>query len=179
MVKQAQAFRHYYYVQNEPIGLSDPSGLEIEVSGSADFKKKVAAALKDLKSKPRGESLVKYLVDSSSTHTIEETAGGNQCRSDSSWYNFLSFFGFGAGSVISFNPLSMTGGRDSNGSYQRPPFVGLGHEMGHSEAFDQGTQSFDRGSKAPGTTPPSETNSILRENEIRGEHGIPLRPSYY
>ncbi len=41
-------------------------------------------------------------------------------------------------SIISFNPDNWEGGVDSTGSSFRPPYVGLAHESGHSEAFNKG-----------------------------------------
>jgi hypothetical protein len=51
--------------------------------------------------------------------------------------------------------------------------------MGHAGAMNQGTQSFDRGSGKPGTTPPSEEPSMKTENAVRKDLGLPDRPSYY
>jgi hypothetical protein len=85
----------------------------------------------------------------------------------------------GDGSTTCFNPNKMTGGMDSKGSKMRDPYIALAHELGHAEAIDKGTQSHDEGNKEPGTTPPSEKNSMERENEVRKENDKPDRPSYY
>lgn len=61
---------------------------------------------------------------------------------------------------------------DDSGSKERPVFVGLGHELGHSRKMDLREQSYDKGSGRPSTTPPSETNSIANENANREEHGL-------
>ncbi len=51
--------------------------------------------------------------------------------------------------------------------------------MGHARAIDLGKQNYDKGTKEPGTTPPSELHSMANENMIRKEHGLPQRPHYY
>jgi hypothetical protein len=51
--------------------------------------------------------------------------------------------------------------------------------MGHAVAAAKGEQSFDKGSGKPGTTPPSEKQSMKAENGVRQDHKLPERPSYY
>ena len=81
--------------------------------------------------------------------------------------------------VINFDPDKQTGGKDDNGSNYRPPFVGLAHEMGHSEAMNNGTQTYEPYNPIPGTTPEKEKNSIKWENAIRAEHKLTPRTNYY
>ncbi|VDB01128.1 hypothetical protein S1OALGB6SA_2229, partial [Olavius algarvensis spirochete endosymbiont] len=64
-----------------------------------------------------------------------------------------------------FDPDDPIGGKNSEGKRERPPFVGLSHELGHSEAFDEGTHKEDRGDKTPGTTPPIEEHAMKRETK--------------
>lgn len=82
-------------------------------------------------------------------------------------------------SVINFDPNNWHGGKDDNGSTYRPPYVGLSHEGGHSEAINNGTQTYEKNTYIPGTTPKRETNSLKRENEIREENGLTPRTFYY
>ncbi|TNY27685.1 hypothetical protein [Fulvimonas soli] len=77
------------------------------------------------------------------------------------------------------DPSQTTGGMDETGNTYRPGYVGVAHEFGHARAIDQGVQSYDKGGKTPGTTPPSETHSMANENMVRREHNLPIRPSYY
>jgi RHS repeat-associated protein len=75
------------------------------------------------------------------------------------------------------------GGPDDEGSYRRDPFIGLAHELGHSEAHQQGKQKpkdphWDMNLLKLPSTPEWEENSIKRENDIRGENNRTLR-SYY
>ena len=83
---------------------------------------------------------------------------------------------------VNFNPDSANGGVDDLGNTIRPPFVGLAHELGHAETIVQGThQASDPnapGHGQKGTTPPSEVNSLKRENEVRQEHNLTERSNY-
>lgn len=169
-----QRLNTYSYGLNNPYRYVDPDGREVVVIGSTKFKKSANSALKQIKRKSNGLSLYNNLNKSSNTHNIVESNDGNSA-SPSSGYSP----GHGTGSTIYFDPNSLEGGVNSKGSTTRPPYVGLSHEMGHSEAIDQGTQTFNSGTGVPGTTPPSESNSIRRENQIRNEHKIPKRSSYY
>lgn len=82
-------------------------------------------------------------------------------------------------SLINFDPDNWNGGKDDDGSNHRPPFVWLAHEMGHSEANNNGTQTHEPYDCIHGTTPERERNSIKRENEIRGEHNLTPRTNYF
>ena len=82
-------------------------------------------------------------------------------------------------SVINFDPNNWIGGDDDNGSPLRPPFVGLSHESGHSEAINNGTQTYEQYIEIPGTTPNREKNSMKWENKIREEHNMTKRTYYY
>jgi len=169
-----EALNWYAYAGNNPVIFVDPTGMKIKIKGSRKFRKAVKAALNTIKSMPKGNELVSKLEDSDNKHIITETEDDNSIDVPADYKE-----GKGSGSTINFNPDDMEGGKNEEGSTERPPFVGLGHELGHAEAFDDGTQSLDMGTGEAGTTPPSEENSMRRENEIRSEHGLPRRPSYY
>jgi hypothetical protein len=148
--------------------------LRINIVGSTTFQNDTQAAINEIRRTPAGQQLYDNLNGSPNTHTITESTGGNSCNPATGYTP-----GTGAGSTTNFNPTNTTGGVDSTGSTTRPPYVGLAHEWGHAEGIDQGTQTFDRGTRAPGTTPPSEQNSMLRENQQRNGNNLPTRPSYY
>jgi len=131
--------------------------------------------LDKLKSEPKGKELVEKLENRKNKHIIKKGDKGNSIKPEKGYKEG----GEGTGSTTTYNPDRKTGGTDSTGSKKRPPFVGLGHELGHAEAIDNGTQSYDKGSEEKGTTPPSEKNSMKRENQIRKEHGLKDRPYYY
>ena len=103
-----------------------------------------------------------------------ETTDGNTTEEKS---NTRRKGGLGCDTIIRFNPSKTSGGIDSTGSDQRPPYVGLGHEMGHARAIDEGIQSYSNIEIALGI-PKSEQQSMSVENAIRLEHHLPLRPTY-
>jgi len=170
-----EALNWYSYTSNNPVLYVDPTGEKIRIRGSIAFRIKVRKALRKIKSKPEGKKLVKSLRKSKNKHYIEETVKGNRIRPSSCKEAFDG--GSGSGSTTKYNPDKKTGGTDSKGSDKRPPFIGLGH----AEAYDKGMHKRDKDDSdtTPGTTPPSEENSMKRENEIRKEHGLNERPSYY
>lgn len=129
-----------------------------------------------LSQRRKGLLLVKKLEQSKNVITIKEGKGENSTEPLDSRPESNRL---GIGSTIEFDPSKVSGPKDALGNRTRPPFVGLGHEMGQARALDLGIQSFDCGSGHPGTTPPAEIQSMRFENRIRAEHGIPLRPSYY
>ncbi len=175
----SMSFNRYLYVNNNPYKYIDPTGMVLEVKGSEEFKKKTDAAIAKISSKPGGAALVKSLKESKFTVTIVESMGGNSASSTLP----EATNGKGSDSKIMFNPDSTIGGVDDKGSVYRPSFVGLAHEMGHSQSYTTGThQVADKnadGFGSAGTTPVSETNSIKQENIVRNEHNLTPRSSYF
>jgi len=172
-----EALNWYAYVSNNSVKYVDPTGMELIIKGDKDFVRETEKALDKIKGKPKGKELVGKLEDSEKRHVIKKTRRGNSARPRSRRKGYDG--GSGSGSTIFFDPDDPIGGKNSEGKRERPSFVGLGHELGHSEAFDKGTHKKGRGDKTPGTTPPSEEHSMKRENQIRTEHGLPSRPSYH
>ena len=115
----------------------DPDGREYQVAGSDAFKAKVASDIKWLASKPAGAAMVNTLSDKKTPMvTIVETKGENRTDSND---NRASFKGEPQGSTISYNADNKTGpAPDVNGIHERPPAVGLGHEISHGNAFGRG-----------------------------------------
>lgn len=87
--------------------------------------------------------------------------------------------GTGSGSTILIDPAQNIYEAGPNGPVEVLGFAKLGHELGHSDAIDQGIQSSDMGAGVGGTTPGSEEHSMKIENSIRKENGTNERPSYY
>ncbi len=148
---------------------------------------------------PNGYDLLSSLIDSPKTNTI--WLGNSRMRDENGNINGNSAYPYDTrliltngkfdadynivnnnygpmNSVINFDPDSWQGGEDDNGSTIRPPFIGLSHESGHSEAINNGTQTYERYQYILGTTPNREKNSLKRENEIRAENKLTPR-SYY
>ena len=169
----------YAYVGNDPINRTDPDGKRILIIGDEAYRKAVKTDIQRIASKPDGRALVLKLIASKNIVSIQQVKNSSDGNSASPTNAKSSSDGTGSGSTVRFNPSNSSGGKDDRGSSTRPPFVGLGHELGHARAMDLGRQSYDRGSGAPGTTPPREVNSLANENAIRRENGLPARNSYY
>jgi hypothetical protein len=169
------SFNRYAYAINNPYKHVDPDGKRVVILGSDAFVKQTLAAINLIKSKPSGKELYNNLHDSSHIHTIIQSTSGNSAEAKADYLPRK-----GSGSIIEFDPSNWSGGKDEKGSTIRPPFVGLAHELGHAEDIDRGTVSFDWGNPSKkGTTPPIETNSMKRENQIRNEHKVTPRSSFY
>ncbi|MEZ2442371.1 M91 family zinc metallopeptidase [Chitinophaga sp. RCC_12] len=88
------------------------------------------------------------------------------------------------GSYITWNPTGTTSAPDENGSTQRPPFIGLAHEMAHVKDVWDGTinrKIWQIVSSPDGKSVEisnSEKYSTHIENQIRAENKISLRAYY-
>jgi RHS repeat-associated protein len=171
-------FNRYAYANNNPYKYTDPTGREIKIVGDQKFVAAIQAAIDKIEEKEGGKVLISQLKESENIINIRESPDGRNgttpAAGDSSKKSAK-----GVGSAIDFNPDETSGGKDENGGYERPIFVGLAHELGHAKAMDNGTQSYDVGTGEQGTTPPSEQESMAVENMVRKEHDLPSRPHYY
>ena len=171
-------FNRYAYVNDNPINHIDPDGRIIQIAGDAAFTKLANGYIASINQGSGGRVLMEKLENTPNIiYVVPRAAGlGNNTQGDASG---ISANGKGTGSTVALDPTSSTGGQDATGNTSRPEFVGAAHEFGHARAIDQGEQSYDKGNKTPGTTPPSEVHAMANENMVRQEHNIPIRPSYY
>jgi RHS repeat-associated protein len=170
----------YAYVGNDPQDGIDPTGSIIQVWGDDGFVRQVNTDLRTISSKPHGAALVQGLRSSAHTIIIEPLpvkGAGNQTENGPGANDPRH----GADSFVMFDPNNVHGGVDENGSNVRPAYVGLGHELGHAEAAAHGQQAprDPDAPQIPDSTPYWEDNAVMRENQLRQEHGLPGRPSYY
>jgi hypothetical protein len=105
-----------------------------------------------------GTNLIEDLALGDGTTAIEETAGGNRHNRG----------------TVSWNPDSTQGGLNADGNRNRPPKIGLAHEMIHAKHTHCGT----RGAGEMGGISNEEINTSRGENQIRGECGQPKRTHY-
>ncbi len=106
-----------------------------------------------------GTNLICDLALSTQLTTIRRTFGGNSHR---------------AGSVR-FNPKRMRGGEDCDGNRERPPKIGLAHELIHAKHWHCGTHA---GAAVTGGIRDEEINTVRGENQIRAECGQVQRKKY-
>ncbi len=114
-----------------------------------------------------GKDLVNTLQNCSQSIIISESTNNNNT------YNV------DGSSSIKFNPNNGDGGYDEKGSTNRPAYIGLAHELGHS--LDNLDGNMDRtviGTIEGRSIFAMEYFAMHWENRIRGENGILLR-SYY
>ena len=146
-------FRYYEpdagrFVNQDPIGLwggenlyfyspnvqnwIDFLGLKFESVGDRSFRRKVKADLQKVESNLRKsgdkqalQDFIKLKNDPNFVVKILETNAGNAYNPNNK--------------TIEFNKCKNTGAEDASGSDKRPPFIGLGHEIGHAIDHQKGT----------------------------------------
>ncbi len=165
---------------------------------SPTFPGQVNSALNTIASKPNGNEVLNSLANSKNvnnwpfatkivpaTSKMVDTPGGASRREYTAGSVTQSFSdtdassGKGAQSAIRWNPQSTL-----TPDGERPPFVGLGHELVHSmhnangttipSAGDTGKQDDEHQATGIG----NYADSRLTENGIREEHGLPRRDTY-
>ncbi len=121
-------------------------GKAIKIEGDEAFRKKTIQALDDIKKTKTGKALLASLDKSGKTVTIKPTTDGNACGYDNPNDRFAKPDGKpgkGTNSTVYFNPDKKKIGSEK--WEERPPAIGLGHELIHAEQAAYGTT-------APGTT---------------------------
>lgn len=132
---------------------------------------------------PEGTALVKDLITSDKTVTIQVSADGTNGTTGASQDANLRPNGTpgpGANATVEINPGENTGGRDVNGNFTRPTQVGLGHELIHARHVVHGRRSTGTSHKrdpdGSGKIPSKEeVKTRVEENKIRREQQTPDR----
>lgn len=131
-------------------------------SGKDKYAKSLTKALNKLRSKNTGRELVDFLANSE-TRTVDiKDRASNSATTD--------------GNTIYWNDSN------KNPYASRPGFIGLGHEMAHTQDQWNGTLDLGIWHTIPGSTKVvrnAEKYATHMENQIRAEHGKSLRTHYY
>ena len=167
----------YYYQQNSQgqYGFADTDGNSY--MGDNPFLGDVSYALGNLTSGKTGKDLVDDLIGANKTVNIIE---GNDVDQDYSNNTHTEQ----DGNTIQWDPNHGVNGPDQYGGLYTDPFINLGHEMAHTQDIWNGTIDWGIWAEAEGTngstviTPNAEKYAISVENQIRAEHGLPLRIGY-
>ena len=172
----------YLYAGNgyNPVNAIDPDRdiLKMHSRNSEAYNKKAEEAIDEIeKSGENGKAFIEKLRNSKNNVVIKQTSKGNTTRPTSFFWRLKNFFGIGNDAEVNWNPDVTKGGTNTEGNRDRPNFIGLAHELGHSEDIVDGTYSTDDGCNADGI-PFKEENSMKRENQIRKDVGEPLREKY-
>ena len=129
-------------------------------SGNDVFMFNLSNALATLREGEVGNSLVNELMNSSN---IVNIANRKNNSADPK------------GTYIKWNFSSIDGGIDQHGNRERPSYIGLGHEMAHIQDIWRGTADY---SEWINGIPNAEKYATHVENQLRAEHGLPLRTHY-
>lgn len=155
------------------------------VSSQSDpaFKIKTIAALSELASTPTGARLINELAQAGKVIEIEDARDHGQVGNSETF--------IGSNVIIRFNPDRKK--LDGENWQQRPPSIGLGHELIHAYHDLNGTTDngdrdyYDLTTGAKRNDPGYEVQAVglgpymndpLTENNVRRDMNQPLRPHY-
>jgi hypothetical protein len=160
----------YSYVLNNPYKYTDPTGHEVLLVGSKEFKSAINDRLAKIEKTPTGGKLVKQLKETKHLIKIIEQAGKHSTAPQGSGYNTP---GVGADSNILFDPALQTPAMTAEGPKATPSEIILGHELSHAANIDKGVAD-------PAPNPKTgivkeEEAAVKTENKIRQEI-VPPQP---
>ena len=118
----------------------NPGNTSVSIVGSSEFVERVEADLETLRSSPIGREMLESFDASTHSVTIkEQTIGGGNSASTSGtgdvWYDEAKGKnGSGKNGIVNYEAASVM-----RGSAERPPLVGLFHEMAHAYDYTHGT----------------------------------------
>jgi len=117
-------------------------GSSVTVTGTADFSSRVNSDLDALRSLPTGRSLLHDMDATGHATNIVETDGGNAAGypnpADRLMTGGNTVNGAGTDTTIDYNPSRISLG-SANAWSDRPPVVGLFHEMVHAQNAGEGS----------------------------------------
>ena len=156
----------YGYCLSDPISFIDPNGLRLKYKGGLVPKIRIWLAVTKLTWKSStARDLVKLLEASSDTISVELTGGENS-------YNACS-------NTLTYNPRKEHIYDNSQPWHERPPEVGLAHELIHGWHDISGTLGRTRAAEEDRTVGiGAYSGDRFTENKVRSDHGISLRPQY-
>jgi hypothetical protein len=155
----------YWYLEDEDGNWSFFDEEGNAYTGDDKFMGKLEGALAQLQSKENGAALVKSVAEHKNTVQIFETTGKTEAAND--------------GSEIHWNSEDRSSGIDQSGYSRTDPFINLGHELAHVQDVNNGTFDNSTWFVGPeGAVMNAEKYAMKVENQIRDEHGKPLRTHY-
>ncbi|HLL99642.1 MAG TPA: M91 family zinc metallopeptidase, partial [Pyrinomonadaceae bacterium] len=145
------------------------------------FQDKVLRDMTTMSNHPTGMNTLNGLNNSGHDTTIKRTTGGNATVYDNANdaaakgkpdMNGNPGTGKGTGSTIKYNP------DDPVRNAQRPPDVGLHHEMVHAVHGAEGTDDNSSDPANPNNPTVEETETINKDNDYRAERGVKKRKDH-
>ncbi|NOK07498.1 M91 family zinc metallopeptidase [Corallococcus exercitus] len=174
---------------------ADQLGSSVTVSGSADFQARTQSDLDAMRSLPAGQELLRTLDNSGHTTTIQQTTQGNSASAqnkDDAWLNTDGTKNKGTNGTVNYNTTRISLGTED--WQNRPPVVGLFHELVHASDYANGTLARgekdgvnNRETSAVGlpidldqdpSTPDVVQGGRPGENVLRDDLNLPTRPHY-
>ncbi|RKH50321.1 alkaline phosphatase [Corallococcus sp. AB050B] len=174
---------------------ADQRGSSVSVTGSAEFQARVQSDLDAMRSLPSGQELLGTLDKSGKKTVIRETSGGNSAGGTNFNDGFMNADGTpgkGTDSQVNYNTTRISLGGEE--WMNRPPVVGLFHELVHASDMNNGTLALgskngtrnlepsavglpidlDQDPSTPDVVQPGRPG----ENVLRDDLNLPTRPRY-
>jgi RHS repeat-associated protein len=176
MAEKYSPLSPYNYVANNPINAYDPNGEEIVIVGDGKYIMATLNAILQLGRTKAGAKMIDRLASSKNRVIISN--GAKNSAKDGEDQNGVK------SSYVTWNPnISESEGK------KRPSYIGLGHELRHSDQYFLGMQdeeiidannpflSSDLGAEA-NTLNSREIEAVHFENEVRTGMGVEPRRTY-
>lgn len=171
---------------------ADKLGSSVSVDGSDEFDARVQSDLDAMRSLPSGQELLRRLDGSGKKTTIRETSGGNTATASGDVERGADRTpGAGADATVNYNTTRTSLGGEE--WMNRPPVVGLFHELVHASDFVTGELEPGETDGTPNSeqsavglpidhdgdpSTPRITLTRPAENDLRDELNLPTRPRY-